>query len=286
MRCPAAVLALLVLATSAARADDADELVASGEALAKRGEYSRAIDAFKQADARRPRALHACLIALSYTRRELWAQAEVALASCHARAGGGDPLPPWVDELDRTLATKLAAVDVAPISIRVEPPSVSAMISISSFSPDETFAPRVVHLAPGMHTVTAMVPGRGRVASTVAVVDRAPQTVTLWFGPRPPSKVPWLVAGVGGLLAAGGLAYDLLAVQPARSKVAAAAADLDEAAWVRTSRVFDRRRALAIGLFAGAAVAVGVGVALRFTVYRREVAVAPIPNGVALVGAM
>lgn len=267
-------------------ADDADALVASGEALAKRGEYSRAIEAFKQADARRPRALHACLIALSYTRRELWAQAEVALASCHARAGGGDPLPPWVDALDQTLATKLAAVDVAPISIRVEPPSLSATISISSFSPDETFAPRVVHLPPGMHTVTATVSGRGRVASTVAVVDRAPQTVTLWFGPPPPSKVPWLVIGAGGLLAAGGLAFDLLAVQPVRARLEDASANVDAAAWARDSRGFDRRRAVAIGLFAGAAVAVGVGVALRFTVYRREVAVAPIANGFALVGAL
>lgn len=289
MRCPAAALVLLVLlASSTARADDADDLVTSGEALAKRGEYSRAIEAFKQADARRPRALHACLIALSYTRRELWAQAEVALASCHARAGGGDPLPPWVNELDQTLATKLAAVDVAPISIRVEPPSLSAMasISISSFSPDETFAPRVVHLAPGMYTVTATVPGRGRVASTIAVVDRAPQTVMLWFGQRPPSKVPWILAGAGGLLVAGGLAYDLLAVQPVRSRLEDAGADVDAVAWARHSRTFDRRRAVAIGLFAGGAVAVGVGVALRFTVYRREVAVVPVPYGIALAGAM
>src|SRR5262245_38276918 len=91
MRCSATVLVLL--ATSTAMADEVDDLVASGEAFAKSGEYSRAIERFKQADARRPRALHACLIALTYTRRELWAQAEVALASCHARAGGGDPLP-------------------------------------------------------------------------------------------------------------------------------------------------------------------------------------------------
>jgi hypothetical protein len=287
MRCPAAVLALLASSSSAAMADEADDLVTSGEALAKRGEYSRAIDLFKQADARRPRALHRCLIALSYTRRELWAQAEVALTSCHARAGAGDPLPPWVDELDRTLAGKLGAVDVAPISIRMEPPAPGTTISISSFSPDETFAPRVIHLAPGTYAVTATVPGRGRVTSTVVVVDRAPQTVTLRFVPRdPPSKLPWLVAGAGGLLAAGGLAYDLLAVQPVRSRLADAAADANEPAWEESSRSFDRRRALAIGLFAGAAVAVGVGVALRFTVYRRETAIAIGANGIALVGAM
>jgi hypothetical protein len=291
MRRAAVVLALLallaLLATSTAMADEADELVAAGEALARRGEYSRAIEVFKEADARRPRARHACLIALSYTRRELWAQAEVALASCHARAGAGDPLPAWVGALDRTLAQKLGAVDVAPISIRVEPPAGAAMISISSFPPDETFAPRVVHLAPGTYAVTAAVPGRGRVTSTVVIADRTPQTVTLRFvRPASPSRLPALVIGAGGLLAVGGLAYDLLAVQPVRSKLEDAAARRDGAAWVQHSRSFDRRRALTIGLFAGAAIAVGVGATLRFTVYRRPAAVAIGANGVAIVGAM
>jgi hypothetical protein len=286
MRCPAAVLALLATASSTAMADEADELVASGEALAKRGEYSRAIEQFKQADARRPRALHACLIALTYTRRELWAQAEIALASCRARAGADDPLPSWVNELGQTLATKLAAVDVAPISIRVEPPSPYAMISISSFSPDETFTPRVVHLAPGTYAVTVTVPDRGRATSTVVVVDRAPQTVTLRFIPPPPSRVPWLLISAGGLLAAGGLAVDLLAVQPARSRLADAARDMNGSAWVEDSRSFDRRRALTIGMFAGAAIAVGVGVALRLTVYRQGWTIAPGASGVALVGAL
>jgi hypothetical protein len=289
MRWLAAALALLApsMSISTAMADDVDDLVASGEALAKRGEYSRAIEAFKRADARRPRALHACLIALSYTRRELWAQAEVALAACHARAGAGDPLPPWVDSLDRTLAAKLEAVDVAAIEIRVAPPARAATISISSFSPDETFAPRVVHLAPGTYTVSAAAPGGGRATRTIVVADRAPQTVTLRLAPEArPSQVPWLVLGAGGLLAAGGLAWDLLAVQPIRGRLEDAAADGNGPAWARDSRVFDRRRAVAIGLFAGAALAAGTGVALRFTVYRREVAVAPGAGGVALVGAL
>lgn len=290
MRRRALVLVLLVSSTaitSTARADEADDFVAAGEALAKRGEYSLAIEAFKQADATRPRAVHACLIALSYTRRELWAQAEIALASCHARAERGDPLPPWVDALDRRLAEKLDAVNVAPVAIRVEPPSPAAMLSISSFLPDELFSPRVVHLAPGTYTVAARVPGRGRVTSTVVVVDRTPQTVTLQFGPRRvPSKVPSLVIGAGGLIAAGGLASDLFGVQPVRSRIKDAAAARDGAAWAEHSEVFDRRRALTLGMFAGAALAVGVGVALRFTVYRRGVAVAVDPTGVALVGAL
>jgi hypothetical protein len=284
MRCPAAVLALLATSGSVAIADDVDDLVAAGEALAKTGEYSRAIGVFKQADAKRPRALHACLIALSYTRRELWAQAEVALATCHERATGGDPLPAWVDALDQTLAAKLDAVDVAPITFRVEPPSSSAQISI--FSPDETFSPRVVHLAPGTYTVTAIVPGRRRVTETIVVADRAPQTVTLVVPPAPSSKVPWLFIGAGGLMGLGGLAVDLFAVQPAREKMREAIATMNGPQWAEQERIFVRRRALTIGLFAGAAVAAGVGVALRFTVYRRNVMVAPGPGGVALVGVL
>lgn len=280
----AAVLALLAASASSAMADPVDELVAAGEALAKRGEYSLAIGMFKQADAQRPRALHACLIALTYTRRELWAQAEVALATCHARATAGDPLPPWVDELDRTLATKLEAAQVAPITFRVEPPTPSARISI--FSPDETFAPRVVHLAPGTYTVTATVPGR-RVTQTLVIADNTPQTMTLQIvPPASPSQVPWLLLGAGGLLAAGGVAVDLLAVQPVRRQVASAAAARDAARWNEQGRKFDHRRAVAIGMFAGAAVAVGVGAALRFTVYRREVVIAASANGIVLVGAM
>jgi hypothetical protein len=284
MRSPAALLALLATSSSAL-ADDVDDLVAAGEALAKSGEYTRAIGVFKQADAKRPRALHACLIALSYTRRELWAQAEIALAACHARAGGADPLPTWVGELDQTFAEKLRAVEVAPITFRVEPPVPGTRLSI--FSPDETFEPRVLHLAPGTYTVTATAPGRDRVTTTIVIADRTPRTVTLQVSPTVTrSKVPWILVGAGGVLAASGLVYDLAAVQPVRKKMRSAAEAGDLPAWTEQESIFARRRALAIGLFAGGAIAAGAGVALRFTVYRREVVIAPGPGGVALVGAM
>jgi len=288
MRSQATVLAFLaLLSSSTAMADEVDDLVAAGEESARHGEYSLAIERFKQADARRPRALHACLIALSYMRRELWAQAEIAQSTCHTRASASDPLPPWVQQLDGMLEAKLGAVDVAPIAIRVDPPSQSATISISSFNPNEIFPPRVIHLAPGTYVVTAHVPGRGQVSSTVVVVDRTPQTVTLRFVPSAsPSRVPWLVVGAGGLLAAGGLAIDLLAVQRARARLERDAATLNGTAWRTDSRSFDRWRAGAIGMFAGAAVMAVAGVALRFTVYRREVTLVAAANGVALVGAM
>lgn len=39
-------------------------------------------------------------------------------------------------------------------------------------------------------------------------------------------------------------------------------------------------------MFAGAAIAIGTGAVLRFTVYQREVMVAASANGIMLVGAM
>ncbi len=57
-----------------AMADDSnpkvDALVAEGEALAKAGNFSAATEKWKSADKVVPRAKHACLIGLAYTRRE------------------------------------------------------------------------------------------------------------------------------------------------------------------------------------------------------------------------
>src|ERR1051326_7885574 len=125
-------IVVCLLSPTTASAGNAADLVTQGQALAKAGEYSRAIALFKQADALEPRAEHACLIALTYTRRELWSQAEIFLATCHARAREHDQAPEWIGELDRALATKLVKVEVAPVAISVEPGSAAAMISISS----------------------------------------------------------------------------------------------------------------------------------------------------------
>src|SRR5688572_8864518 len=96
VRILAIVVAGLLAASGLAAADDREELQAKGEQLAKDGRFVEAIDAFKAADLIQPRASHACLIALAYTRRELWPQAELFLSVCHHRAKGGDPLPEWV----------------------------------------------------------------------------------------------------------------------------------------------------------------------------------------------
>jgi hypothetical protein len=275
-----------LVAATPARADVADDLVEAGQALAKRGEYSRAIDAFKRADATHPRALHACLIALSYTRRELWAQAEVALAACHARMGPGDPLPPWVMQLDDTLATKLGAVDVAPITIAVDAAVRAPMISLSSFPPDETFPPRLVHLTPGMYTVTVTTPDHEPVAVPIVVVAHHPQTIRVALAGRTSSRLPRLVAVSGAVVAAVGFGYDELAVQPLRSRLAAAAARGDGAAWLHDSASFDRRRDVAIGLIAGGAVAIGAAAMLSLTTGHRRLAISASGSGVAIAGSL
>src|SRR5438445_391861 len=116
------LVACLLLLAQPARADDVDDLVAQGEALAKQAEW--------------PRAKHACLIGLAYTRRELWAEAELFLSVCRQRAAGDDPAPDWLDEAQHTLADKLAAAGAAPVAISVEPPDAIALVSVSSFAPD------------------------------------------------------------------------------------------------------------------------------------------------------
>ena len=54
------VVLVLVAFARVARADEVDDLVTRGEALAKQSEFSSAIEVFKSADALRPRAKPAC----------------------------------------------------------------------------------------------------------------------------------------------------------------------------------------------------------------------------------
>src|SRR5690348_7144786 len=109
-----------LLVASPARADDAESLTAQGEEQARNGEFTRAIELFKKADALAPSAKHACLIGLAYTRRELWSQAEIFLDRCKDRATAADPLPDWFAQATAQLAQKLAGVDVATVELRVD----------------------------------------------------------------------------------------------------------------------------------------------------------------------
>src|SRR5258706_11614988 len=136
-----------------AHADGVDDLVTRGEDAGRRGDLSVAIDAFKQADAQRPLAKHACLIGLAYTRRELWPQAELFFARCRKRATPSDPIPDWLGTAEQQLADKLAATHTVAVAFAITPATAPARVSVSSFAPDETFDPQTIHLAPGAYTI-------------------------------------------------------------------------------------------------------------------------------------
>jgi hypothetical protein len=266
------VAALAVgLTTGVARADDVDDLVARGEAYGKDGEWTKAIDAFKAADAQRPRAQHACLIGLAYTRRELWPQAELFLARCRQRATTDDPAPEWIADAEATLTQKLAGVNAVAVTITVGPPGAAAEIAVTGFAPDETFSPRTLHLAPGSYTLRVSAPGYLPEAREIAL-GAAPQVEVAFALHRPPttryvppSRIGTAILIGGGALALGAIGYHALALRPAHG-------DLDDAgsqaAYDEHLPTFRHRRAIAVGLYAGAAATLVVGAILKATVFR------------------
>ena len=296
-----AALVAAVAVTLAARVVEADgagdpaALVAEGEDLARRGEYSRAIARFKQAEGIEPHAANGCRIGLAYLRRELWPQAEIFLAQCRQRSSAGDPAPEWLDEAEKELANKLAEVDVAAVDIGVAPAAAAALISLSSFAPDERFAPRTIHLPPGTYTLTVSAPGYRDAQTTVTVADRSPQKVAVALeqevappvrspgppAPQPPadhappsSRSTWILVGAAGLAAVGG-AFHVLAFRE-RSELADAGDRNDPFGYDDHEGRFDAYRAVTIGCYAGAVIAAGVGVWLRIGDRRdRAVAVRP-----------
>lgn len=228
-----ALLLLLVVAPTASADDD---LATQGEALAKAGDYSRAIDAFKAADKQHPSTRNVCMIGLAYLRREAWPQAELFLATCKERAATGDPAPDWLPSAEQQLAEKLAAANVATVAIDVVPVA-NARVTVSSFALDESFtAPRTLHLAPGRHTFEIHADGYELATRTITISDRQPQTVHVELvpvaavpAPRKPvpapapepaaSHTPYVVMGAGAVLGAGALIYGLAVVRPMQSRL-------------------------------------------------------------------
>jgi hypothetical protein len=255
----------LLVWSRVAAADEADDLAARGEELAKQGEWSRAIDAFKAADEKRPRAKHACLIGLAYTRRELWGEAELFLAICKQRADASDPAPDWLADAERTLGEKLSAASAAPVAITVEPATAAALISVSSFAPGETFAPRTIHLAPGNHVLRATAPGYYPATREITVAAGAPQSVVVQLHHLPPPPTPfrrrvgYVVMAAGAAIALGGLAYDQYDLQPYRQPTTTNAtydAQLD---------TFHTRRDMTFAFWIGGALVIAGGVVLHVT---------------------
>ena len=257
--------------------DEAEAIAQQGEDLARQGEFSRAIDAFKQADAITPRARYACLVGLVYTRRELWSQAELFFARCHDRATAADPVPDWLAEAERQLTAKLAEVDAAAVDLRVEPADAGATLRIASFPADESFAPRVIHLAAGTHVVTATADGYEAATQNVEVTGREPMTVTLQLHrpgeivdtrPQlPPRKrknvAKYLWIGAGG--AAGiGVVFHLLASRE-RTQLSTAHDQNNTTLYDKHSSRFDTFRAVTFACYGAAFTAAGIGLVLYLT---------------------
>jgi hypothetical protein len=275
-------LGLALAGANVAHADEVDDLEAKGQELAKQSEYTQAIAAFKQADAKRPRAAHACMIGLAYMRREAWPQAELFLALCEKRAAPGDQPPDWTDEAEKQLAQKLSAAQIPAVTIDVSPANVGARLTVSSFAPDEVFDPQTIHLAPGKHIIEVTAPGFRTEHRDVVIEPARPEHVTIvlvkespqigTFSQQDPrtkpgsrSKVPWILGGVGVAFVAAGGIYHATAVRSAYDL-----ADNAEttAAYDAYLGDFSDRRAAAVALYATGAVTIGLAVVLRYTVFK------------------
>jgi hypothetical protein len=210
-------IALVCTTAVTARATPAaEELSARGVELASSGRFTEAIEAFKAADRIEASPTHGCLIALAYTRRELWSQAEIFLARCHA-PGGREQLPEWVPELDKLIADRLAEVAVAEVHIAIVPAGTPAQLSVSSFLPDETFASATtIHLSRGHHVITATAVGFEQEHYAIDVADTSPKQVVIRLyrpgtRPKPPSPLPRaMLIGGAATLGAGVVAYGVM----------------------------------------------------------------------------
>jgi hypothetical protein len=233
----------------------------------------RAIEAFKAADAKRPRAKHACLIALAYTRRELWAEAELFLSICRQRATASDPLPTWITTAEAELRDKLALAGAAPVTIAVIPNDDGTLVTVSSFAPGETFAPRTIHLSPGTYRITAIVHGT-TVEQEVVIADATPRTVTLVVAsspirPPPPlsHRVAIVLATGGVALVAAGFAYDEAALQGVRTYLATTPSPT---AYRTRQPELASDQAITIGLWTAGAAAIVTAAILRWKPHRSE----------------
>jgi tetratricopeptide (TPR) repeat protein len=275
---------LCAVAPLVAAAGPVEELQAKGQAFAKDGRFTDAIDAFEQADRIEPRAANACLIALADMRRELWPQAEMFLELCHDRADAQDPLPEWTAAADQQIAQRLSEANVALVEIHVTP-DVPVHMTVSSFALDEALTLRTLHLPFGDNVIIATAPGYETVHQEVHVADRTPKTVEIVLHkaeskpvPRQATKavpaatadvhagkLPWLISGAGGALVIGGVITDLAWMQPLRTDLKNAMTT-DE--YAKHSSSFDTAREVTYALYGLGAAGVVAGVVLRYTVFK------------------
>jgi len=297
------VAALVVAAPAVGHADDREALQAKGEQLAKEGRFNDAIDAFKAADRIQPRASHACLIALAYTRRESWPQAELFLSICHQRANAGDPLPDWVPQADEMIKDRIASANLAEVMIETKP--ATARVTVSSFAPDEVFEPRTIHLPFGTHVVFAKADGYFDAQYTLEIKDKSPQHVVIDLipltakqkqerargagpmttEPAPKRGTPFLIGGSAAIL--GGIAAHLWWRHEHTVLVDATTGTIDQAKvdlYNAHSTRYDIAHYSTIGLYAVGVGLVATGVVLRMkSPESPAVAAVPLRGGGAMV---
>jgi hypothetical protein len=171
------------------------------------------------------------------------------------------------------LEAKLDGTTVSSVTINVGPPSALALITVSSFAPDEKFAARTIHLAPGTHTIQVAAPGYVEQARTFTVSPSTPLTIDIElkepekiYRTPPASKVPWVIIIGGGALVAAGAVVHATSLAPLRNEIAN---EMDYNAWLTKGEQFKTRRLVVGGLYGLGAIAIGVGFVLRATVFER-----------------
>ena len=271
------IAVVIVALGTIAHADGVDDLVTRGEDAARRGDLSVAIDAFKHADAQRPLAKHACLIGLAYTRRELWPQAELFFARCRKRATPSDPIPDWLGAAEQQLADKLAATHTVAVAFAITPAAATALISVSSFAPDETFDTQTIHLTPGAYTIQITADGYLPQRRELVIPADATTSQLIVVGlAREPSRIPpdpetsslprnLAIAGIGVLVL--GAVLDVFVVGPARDKLDAPLT-VDQETIDRDA--YALRRDIVVGCYVTGGLALATGLVLRATVLKRS----------------
>jgi hypothetical protein len=284
-----------------AHADQRADLQAKGEQLAKDGRYADAIEQFKAAEKLEHRATHACLIALAYTRRELWSQADLWLTRCHQPAPG-ETMPDWTRVANDQILARLTQANLADVTLVVEPATATdVQLTLSGFAPDEQFEPHTIRVPLGTTVIFARAKGYADAQQVIQVQDRSPKRIVITLRPEraapvetakpappattppgttqpattlPPRQVtpplrdlPYNPAGVafieGGVtaIALGAVAHVWMAYE--RGKLVDANRVDDRAAYDAHSTRFDVARIAAIGLYATGAALVITGVVKR-----------------------
>ena len=180
----------------------------------------------------------------------------------------------------------------------------TAQVTVSSFAPDETFAPRTIHLPLGTHVIFAKADGYEPAQMTLQITTKTPQHVELTLKPvglaKPhdenlmPSEPatpatttssnrgkPLIIAG-GAAIGAGVLAHLWMGLEHGKLQDAHDSGDL--AAYNDHEGSYDTARIATIGLYGAGAVCLGIGFYLRSTSKEAPAdAAIPLPEGGALV---